>query len=102
MPDVPAISGKLAVPVDDGLGHYDVVVYQLPDGAVLGRIPRSRHPNFRLDGAALLVNGEGGANENIWEYNADGVDSSNPGNAPFTDTDPDIDDEVKRRGRRIK
>lgn len=34
--------------------------------------------------------------------NADGVDSSNPGNAPFTDTDPDFDDEVKRRGRRIK
>lgn len=34
--------------------------------------------------------------------NADGVDSSNPGNAPFTDTDPTNDDEVIRRGRRIK
>jgi hypothetical protein len=33
--------------------------------------------------------------------NTDGVDSSNPGNAPFTDTDPDVDDE-DGRGRRKK
>jgi hypothetical protein len=92
VPDVPAISGKLAVPVDDGLGHYDVVVYQLPDGTVLGRIPRSRHPNFRLDGGTLLVNGEGGANENIWEYNANGSGgravSASPGDQhPFYNVD---------------
>lgn len=34
--------------------------------------------------------------------NADGVDSSNPGKAPFTDTDPNTDDEITRRGRRVK
>ena len=37
--------------------------------------------------------------------NADGVDSSNPGNAPFTDSDPTVDDESTgggRRGRRKK
>lgn len=33
--------------------------------------------------------------------NVDGVDSSNPGNAPFTDTDPTVDDEAGR-GRRKK
>jgi len=33
--------------------------------------------------------------------NTDGVDSSNPGNAPFTDSDPNVDDE-ENRGRRKK
>jgi hypothetical protein len=33
--------------------------------------------------------------------NVDGVDSSNPGNAPFTDTDPNVDDEGQR-GKRKK
>jgi serine/threonine protein kinase len=71
-PEPPSIAGKLAIPIDDGTGHYDTVIYQLPDGEVLGRIPRSRQPHFRPDGQVLIVNGEGGANENIWEYNADG------------------------------
>ena len=70
-PMQPAISGKLAVPVDDGMGHYDVVIYQLPQGEVVGKIPRARQPNFRADGF-LAVNGEGGGNENIWGYNVDG------------------------------
>jgi hypothetical protein len=92
VPQAPAISGKLAVPIDDGAGHYDVVIFQLPDGQVLGRIPRSRQPNFRPDGAALVVNGEGGANENIWEYNADGGGgrevSASPGDQhPFYNVD---------------
>lgn len=38
-------------------------------------------------------------NNNGHGNNVDGVDSSNPGNAPFTDTNPTIDDE---RGRRSK
>jgi serine/threonine protein kinase len=89
---VPAIAGKLAVPIDDGAGHYDVFIYQLPDGNVLGRIPRSRQPNFRPDGGVLVVNGEGGANENIWEYNADGSGgravSASPGDHhPFYNPD---------------
>jgi hypothetical protein len=67
----PAISGRLAVPIDDGTGHYDVVIYQLPDGQILGRIPRSRQPNFG-PGGALAVNGEGGGAENVWVYDADG------------------------------
>lgn len=50
-------------------------------------------------------NGSGGTsvvtvkNNNGHGNNVDGVDSSNPGNAPFTDTDPTIDDE---RGRRAQ
>jgi tRNA A-37 threonylcarbamoyl transferase component Bud32 len=71
-PQAPAISGKLAVPIDDRAGHYDVVIYQLPAGNVVGRISRSRQPNLNPKGGTLLVNGEGGDHENIWEYNADG------------------------------
>lgn len=33
---------------------------------------RARQPNFSSDGTKLVVNGEGGGRENIWEYNADG------------------------------
>jgi Tol biopolymer transport system component len=47
---------------------------------------------LRADGKALLVNGEGGANENIWEYNADGSGgravSASPGDQhPFYNSD---------------
>lgn len=92
VPQAPAITGKLAIPIDDRAGHYDVVIYQLPDGEVLGRISRSRQPNFRADGVALVVNGEGGTNENIWEYNADGgggrAVSASPGDQhPFYNPD---------------
>ncbi len=46
------------------------------------------------------TNGNGNGN-NGHGNNADGVDSSNPGNAPFTDTNPAVDDEMER-GKRKK
>jgi hypothetical protein len=80
------------VPIDDGAGHYDVVIFGLPDGKVIGRVSRARQPNFRPDGGALLVNGEGGSSENVWEYNSDGgggrAVSSSPGDQhPFYNVD---------------
>jgi serine/threonine protein kinase len=66
-----AISGKLAVPVDNGSGRYDVFIYSLPGGEVLGKIQGARQPNFGADGR-LLVNGEGGGQEDIWMYNSTG------------------------------
>jgi serine/threonine protein kinase len=91
-PEPPSITGKLALAIDDGTGHYNTIIYQLPDGKVLGRIPRSRQPHFRPDGEVLIVNGEGGSNENIWEYNADGSPiraiSASPGDQhPFYNPD---------------
>ena len=91
-PEPPSISGKLAIPIDDGTGHYDTVIYQLPDGKIVGTIPLSRQPHFRADGEVLVVNGEGGANENIWEYNAGGSPiraiSASPGDHhPFYNPD---------------
>ena len=52
-----------------------------------------RHPRH---GTTESGNGNNGHGDNV-----DGVDSSNPGNAPFTDTDPTVDDEAGR-GRRKK
>lgn len=43
----------------------------------------------------------GGTGNNGHGNNVDGVDSSNPGNTPFTDSDPNVDDEAGR-GRRKK
>ncbi len=64
----PAISGKLAFPVDSGTGKYDVYVVSIADGERLGLIQGARQPNFRLDGQKLLINGEGGGfGENVFE-----------------------------------
>ncbi len=68
-PEAPAIAGKLAFPVDNGSGAYDVFIYSLPDGDQLGRINGARQPNFRLDGETLLVNGQSGSfGENVFEF----------------------------------
>ena len=89
--EVVSISGRLAVPVDNGFGSYDVIVYQLPDAEVVGEISNARQPNFRSDGV-LAVNGVGGGADNVWEYTADGTAvgevSASPGdNHPFWKAD---------------
>jgi serine/threonine protein kinase len=73
IPERPAISGKLAFPVDNGGGRYDVQIVSLPDGKLIARIPGVRQPNFRPDGVKLLVNGDGNSfGENILEANGSG------------------------------
>jgi serine/threonine protein kinase len=71
-PERPPISGKIAFPVDNGSGRYDVFIYSVPDGQQLGKIDGARQPNFRLDGVKLLVNGQGGVGENILQANPNG------------------------------
>lgn len=72
-PERPPISGKLAFPVDNGSGRYDVFIYSIPDGNQLGKIDGVRQPNFRLDGVKLLVNGQGSnAGENVLQANPNG------------------------------
>jgi serine/threonine protein kinase len=74
MPERPAISGKLAFPVDNGFIRYDVFIVSMPEGKVLATIEGARQPNFRGDGLKLLVNGQGGNfGENIFEANANGA-----------------------------
>jgi hypothetical protein len=69
---IPTISGKLAVPIDNRAGYYDVWIYQLPGGEVKGVILGAHQPNLSSDGTKVVVNGEGSGSENVWEYNVDG------------------------------
>ncbi|MBN1218007.1 MAG: protein kinase [Anaerolineae bacterium] len=72
-PARPPISGKLAFPVDDGAGKYDVHIVSIPDGKTLGLIKGARQPDFRNDGTKLLVNGQGGGfGEDVFEANSNG------------------------------
>lgn len=77
LPPVPVteISGKLAVPLDNGYVSYDIHIFSLPGGQELISLPNARQPNFRFDGQRLLINREGGGAENVYEYSlAEGIE----------------------------
>ncbi len=70
-PAAPKLSGKIAVPIMNwGTGHYDVSVYDIATGKPVTKLPNARQPTFRGDGAKLLVNGDGGGRDNVWEVDA--------------------------------
>ncbi len=72
-PDQPTLSGKLAFPVDDGGGKYDVHIVSMPEGERLALIKGARQPHFRSDGTKLLINGEGGGfGEDVFQASAGG------------------------------
>jgi cytoskeletal protein RodZ len=96
MPEKPAISGKLAFPVDDGVGRYDVYIVSMPDGKQLGVIKGARQPDFRSDGVKLLVNGQGGSfGENIFEASFNGNIERAVSDSP-TDSSPVYNPEGSR------
>ncbi len=63
VPTPAPLSGRLAFPVDDGGGTYDVWVVVLPDGEPFIVQKGARQPNFSNDGR-LLVNLENSPYEN--------------------------------------
>lgn len=65
------IRGKLAVPLSNEQGFYDVHIFSLPDGQELAKISNARQPNFGADGQRLLINHESNDVE-IFEHKADG------------------------------
>jgi hypothetical protein len=69
-PERPALSGRLAFPVDNGAARYDVHIVSMPSGKLLAKIEGARQPNFRRDGLKLLINGQGSSfGENVFEMN---------------------------------
>ena len=87
-PDRPQITGKLAFPVDDGAGAYNVHIVSLPAGDRLGLIKGARQPDFRGDGVKLLVNGQGGGfGENVFEATPGGAIERPVSDSP-TDSHP--------------
>ncbi len=90
-PERPPISGKLAFPVDNGGGRYDLFIVSMPDGGQLTRIDGARQPNFRPDGAKLLINGQGGGfGENVFEASSAGTIERAVSGSP-TDSHPTYD-----------
>lgn len=55
VPTPAPLAGRIAFPIDDGAGHYDVWVFEVPDGEPFIVQPRARQPVFSKDGQ-LLVN----------------------------------------------
>jgi hypothetical protein len=54
MPTPAALAGRIAFSVDDGGGHYDVWVVELPAGEPFLVQARARQPNFSKDGRLLV------------------------------------------------
>ncbi len=87
-PAPPAISGKLAFPIDNGVGQYDVQIVSMPDGELIGKIPGARQPNFRSDGTKLLINAQGsGFGEDLFEASPSGSIERSVSGSP-TDSHP--------------
>lgn len=61
----PPLSGRIAFPIDDGLGQYDIWMVELPKGEPFLVLRRARQPNFSNSGQ-LLINNENSPNgENL-------------------------------------
>ncbi len=56
IPTPPPLSGRIAFSVDDGGGHYDIWVIELPAGQPFQILSRARQPNFSNDGRLLVNN----------------------------------------------
>ncbi len=66
----PAIRGRLAIPIYNG-ERYDIHIYAVPNGGLLGKIRDARQPSFRKTDGQLAVNAE--EDRAIWIYDADGL-----------------------------
>jgi hypothetical protein len=63
------LSGKLAVPLDNGRGYYDLYLLAMPTGQEIARIPDAHQPDFNYDGQRLLFDREGSGVNYLYEYN---------------------------------
>ncbi|MCB0167853.1 MAG: PD40 domain-containing protein [Anaerolineae bacterium] len=57
--------GRIAFSIDDGGGHYDVWVFEVPDGDPFIVQPRARQPNFSNDGRLLVNNQDNSLGEGL-------------------------------------
>jgi catechol 2,3-dioxygenase-like lactoylglutathione lyase family enzyme len=64
-PTLAPLSGRIAFPVDDGGGHYDVWVFEVPDGQPFLVQARARQPNFAKDGRLLVNNQDNQQGESL-------------------------------------
>lgn len=65
LPTPAELSGRIAFSVDDGAGHYDVWVFEVPDGEPFIVQPRARQPNFSKEGQLLVNNQDSSFGEGL-------------------------------------
>ena len=69
------LSGKLAIPLANPQGSYDVHIFSVPDGQLLQQIPNAHQPTFRSDGTQLLMTRSADNAVNVYEFTLeDGTD----------------------------
>ncbi len=61
-------SGKLAIPLGNASGAYDVHIISVTDGQLLQQIADAYQPAFASDGTSLLVTQESGSGAAIYQY----------------------------------
>ena len=72
-PVAPAdLRGKLAIPIDDGTGIYDLRIFAVPTGQELARIHDAHQPDFRYDGERVLFDREADGADFIYEADLSG------------------------------
>jgi hypothetical protein len=65
--------GKLAVPLKDQQGVYNVVIFSLADGEEITRAPNTDQPYFHPDGQHLLLKHKGKGGAEVYQFDlADG------------------------------
>jgi len=62
------MNGKLAIPLENAQGGYDVHIFSLPKGQEIAKIANASQPNFRFDGQRLLMNRKDAKVDGIFEY----------------------------------
>ena len=62
------LSGKLAIPLSNANGGYDVYIFSVADGKLLQQIPDASQPSFSADGMKLLVMRQAEGDEGIYQY----------------------------------
>ena len=67
-PSISQPSGKLAIPLSNAQGAYDVHIFSVPDGQLLQQIPDASQPAFGADGAHLLITREADNGAGVYQY----------------------------------
>ena len=65
VPPPAEMSGRIAFSVDDGAGHYDVWVFEVPGGEPFTVQTRARQPNFSNSGQLLVNNQDNSLGEGL-------------------------------------
>ncbi len=71
----PKPQGRIAIPVDNRVGRYNVHIYNVADGTLIKQILNASQPSFNKNDGRLAVRAQRGDNETVWVYEADLVDS---------------------------